>query len=85
MGQIWIAHPDRGPGIYVLIIEVHDDHMRALLCSDECDLATETDAVLEPESDSRWEESFLSGAFRFVTSAGSRASGGARDTLTRAA
>lgn len=48
VGQIWIAQPDRGSGIQMLITEVHDGYVQALLCSDECDRATETDAVLSP-------------------------------------
>jgi hypothetical protein len=48
LGQIWIARPDRGPEVRVLIIEVHDQYVQALLCGDDCDRATETDAVLSP-------------------------------------
>jgi hypothetical protein len=32
----------------VLVTEVHDGYVQAVLCSDECDLATETDVVLSP-------------------------------------
>jgi hypothetical protein len=48
VGQIWIARPDEGPEVLVLLIEVRDDHVQALLCSHDDGLATETDAVLEP-------------------------------------
>jgi hypothetical protein len=49
VGEIWLAR-DRGPHLYVLVIEIHDGHVQALLCGDECDLATETDSVLEPRA-----------------------------------
>jgi len=47
VGQIWIARPDDGPGMLVLVTDVADDHIQALLCTqgDE-EMATETDAVL---------------------------------------
>lgn len=48
IGQIWIAQPDEGPDVLVLIIEVCADHVQALLCSEDDGLGTETDAVLEP-------------------------------------
>jgi hypothetical protein len=48
VGQIWIAAPDEGPGVIVLITDVSDDHVRALICSNERDVATETDAELAP-------------------------------------
>ena len=48
VGQIWIARPDEGPDVLVLVIEVRDDHVQAVLCSHDDGLATETDAVLEP-------------------------------------
>ena len=48
VGQIWIARPDKGPDVAVLIIEVRADHVQALLCSEDDGLGTETDAVLEP-------------------------------------
>ncbi len=48
VGQIWIARPDEGPDVLVLLTEVRDDHVQALLCSHDDGLATETDAVLEP-------------------------------------
>ncbi len=47
VGQIWIARPDAGPDVLVLIIEVQADHVQALLCSEDDGLGTETDAVLE--------------------------------------
>ncbi|HUA07182.1 MAG TPA: hypothetical protein VMB27_24970 [Solirubrobacteraceae bacterium] len=47
VGQIWIAQPDDGPGMLVLLIDVADDHVQALLCTQgDGDIATETDAVL---------------------------------------
>jgi hypothetical protein len=52
VGQIWIARADRGPDMYVLVVEVHDGHVQALLCGDECHLATNTDSVLEPRATS---------------------------------
>jgi hypothetical protein len=48
VGQIWLARAERAADAYVLVIEVHEGHVQALLCSDECELATDTDAVLEP-------------------------------------
>jgi hypothetical protein len=48
VGQIWIARPDEGSDVLVLLIEVCADHVQALLCSEDDGLATETDAVLEP-------------------------------------
>lgn len=48
VGQIWLARVDRGPDLYVLVIEVHQGHIQALLCGDECHRATNTDPVLEP-------------------------------------
>ena len=48
VGQIWIAQAERGPEARVLIIEVHGGYVQALLCGEECHLATDTDAVLEP-------------------------------------
>lgn len=48
VGQIRIARPDRGADMQVLVVEVYDDHVHAMLCGEECDWATETDAVLEP-------------------------------------
>jgi hypothetical protein len=58
VGQIWIARPDEGPDVLVLLIEVRDDHVDALLCSDDDGLATETDAVLEPP-DTGWPDRLL--------------------------
>jgi hypothetical protein len=48
VGQIWIAARDEGPGVIVLITDVSDDHVRVLMCSNERDFATETDAELAP-------------------------------------
>jgi hypothetical protein len=48
VGQIWLARADRGPDLYVLVIEVHPGHVQALLCGEECHRATDTDSVLEP-------------------------------------
>ena len=48
VGQIWIARPERGAELKVLVAEVHDHYVQALLCGEECEWATETDAVLEP-------------------------------------
>jgi len=48
VGQIWIAAPDEGTGVLVLITDVSDDHVQALMCSSEGDIATETDAELAP-------------------------------------
>jgi hypothetical protein len=47
VGQIWIAQPDDGPDMLVLVTDVADDHVEALLCTRGDDhMATETDAVL---------------------------------------
>jgi hypothetical protein len=48
VGQIWLAAPDDGPSVIVLITDVTDDHVQALLCSNREDEATETDAELLP-------------------------------------
>lgn len=48
VGQVWIARSDRGAELHVLLTEVHDAHVQALLCDHECDWATDTDAVLAP-------------------------------------
>lgn len=48
VGQIWLVRTDSGPSLTALIIEVHDVYVRGLLCGEEWDLATETDAVLQP-------------------------------------
>jgi hypothetical protein len=48
VGQIWVAAPDEGPSVLVLVTDVNDDHVLVLLCSNEGDLATETDAELAP-------------------------------------
>jgi hypothetical protein len=51
VGQIWLARADRGADdVYMLVIEVHQGHVLALLCDDECDLATDSDSVLEPRA-----------------------------------
>jgi hypothetical protein len=47
VGQIWIAEPDEGPGVLVLVTEVNDDNVRVLACSDDGDIAAYTDSVLE--------------------------------------
>jgi len=47
IGQIWIAQPDEGPGVLVLVTEVNDGNVRALACSDDGDMAADTDAILE--------------------------------------
>jgi hypothetical protein len=48
VGQLWIARSDRGAELQVLVVEVRDEHVQALLCDEECDSATDTDAVLSP-------------------------------------
>ena len=48
VGQLWIAHADAGPDVLVLVTDVADDHVQALLCTDDDGIATETDAVLAP-------------------------------------
>jgi hypothetical protein len=50
VGQIRIAHPDRGAEVQVLLIEVHDEHVQAMLCGEQCDWATDTDSVLDPRT-----------------------------------
>lgn len=47
VGEIWLARSDRGTETPVLVIEVHGGHVQALLCGEECEWATETDAVLD--------------------------------------
>lgn len=47
VGQIWIARPDHGAELQVLLVEVHPDYVQAMLCGEECRWATDTDAVLE--------------------------------------
>ena len=49
VGQIRIVCPDRGQDMQVLLVEVHAEHVQAMLCGEECELATETDAILEPD------------------------------------
>jgi hypothetical protein len=46
VGEIRIAQPEQGPDACVLIIEVHHGYVQALMCGEECHLATDTDAVL---------------------------------------
>src|ERR1700730_17127188 len=48
VGQIRIARADRGAEMLVLLVEVHEQHVYAMLCGEECEWATETDAVLDP-------------------------------------
>jgi hypothetical protein len=50
VGQIRIAHTDRGDEVHVLVVEVHDEHVQAMLCGEECAWATDTDAVLHPDT-----------------------------------
>jgi hypothetical protein len=50
VGQIRTVGRERGDDLRVLIVEVHDDHVQAMLCGEECDWATDTDAVLEPRT-----------------------------------
>jgi hypothetical protein len=49
VGQIRSVGPDRGADMHVLVVEVHEQHVHAMLCGEECELATDTDAVLEPD------------------------------------
>jgi hypothetical protein len=48
VGQIWVARPERGADMLVLVSEVHEDHVQAMLCGEEYALATDADAVLDP-------------------------------------
>ena len=48
VGQIRIVRPDRGEDMHVLIVEVYDEHVQGMVCGEECDLATDTDSILEP-------------------------------------
>ena len=48
VGEIWIARPDEGPDVLVLVTDLADDHVQALLSTDDDGIATETDAVLAP-------------------------------------
>lgn len=50
VGQIWIARPDRGAEMHVLVSEVHPEYVQAMLCGAECEWATDTDAVLDPRT-----------------------------------
>ena len=47
IGQIWIAQPDDGRGLLVLITDVNEGNVRVLVCSDDGDEPADTDAVLE--------------------------------------
>jgi hypothetical protein len=49
VGQIRTVRPDRGEDMQVLVVEVHDEHVQGMLCGEECDLATDTDSILEPD------------------------------------
>jgi hypothetical protein len=48
VGQIRIVRRERGDDLHVLVVEVYDEHVQAMLCGEECDLATDTDSVVEP-------------------------------------
>jgi hypothetical protein len=48
VGQIRVAHPDDGAAMRLLLVEVHEKHVQAMLCGDECEWVTDTDAVLNP-------------------------------------
>ena len=48
VGHICVARPDEGPDVLVLVTDLADDHVQALLCTDDDGIATETDAVLAP-------------------------------------
>jgi hypothetical protein len=50
VGQIRIARPDRGDEVQILVVEVHDDHVHAMLCGEECHWAADTDVVLDPRA-----------------------------------
>ena len=58
VGQIWLRRADRAPDLYVLVIEVDQGHVQALLCGDECHLAIDPDSVLEPRA-SGWPRRLL--------------------------
>lgn len=49
VGQVRTVHHDRGQDMQVLIVEVYDDHVHGMLCGEECDLATETDSILQSD------------------------------------
>jgi hypothetical protein len=49
VGQIRIVRPDRGEDLRVLVVEVYDEHVQGMVCGEECDLATDTDSILEPD------------------------------------
>lgn len=48
VGEIWTAQPDRGSEVTVLITAVPGEYVEALLCGEEWQWATDTDAVLAP-------------------------------------
>jgi hypothetical protein len=48
VGQLRGARPDSGDEVQILVVEVHDDYVQAMLCDEECQWATDTDSVLEP-------------------------------------
>jgi len=50
VGHICLARPDEGPDVLVLVTDVADDHVQALLCTADDGIATETDAVLTPRA-----------------------------------
>ncbi|HJS96302.1 MAG TPA: hypothetical protein VJ741_18700 [Solirubrobacteraceae bacterium] len=49
VGQIRIARPDHGDEVQVLVVEAHDEYVQGMLCGEECDLATDTDSILQPD------------------------------------
>ena len=49
VGQIRSVHAERDDDLHDLLVEVHEQHVHAMLCGEECDLATDTDAILEPD------------------------------------
>jgi hypothetical protein len=50
VGQIRIVRPDRGGDMQVLVVEVYEEHVQAMVCGEKCDWATDTDTVLEPST-----------------------------------
>jgi len=48
VGQLWLARPDRGTDLLVLVVGVYTDQVEALVCGTDWQLATDTDSVLEP-------------------------------------
>jgi hypothetical protein len=61
VGQVCRARPDRGPDLLVLVIEVHENHVQAVLCDHDHHL-----------SDPRWE--WKLGKFRQLRTVQARAS-----------